>query len=303
MGLVECVPNFSEGRDRDKVDEIVKAISSVKSVRILDVEMDPDHNRSVVTFVCDSKDAEEAMFRGIKRSSELIDMDKHRGEHPRFGASDVVPFIPYENVKMEECVEIARNLGKRVGDELRIPVYLYEEAATREDRRNLADIRNKKFQYEQLKASIMDEKWKPDFGPAIVGKAGATIIGARDFLVAYNVNLNISDIETGKKIASALRAKDGGLTFVKALAFYLKDRNLVQISMNLTNYRKTPIYRAFELVRLEAERYGAYPVESEIVGLVPENALIDVAKFYLRLNHFDEGNIIERKIRSAEEAK
>ncbi len=300
MGLVECVPNFSEGRDKDKVDEIMKAISSVKSVRMLDVEMDPDHNRSVVTFVCDSKDAAEAMFRGIKRASELIDMDKHRGEHPRFGASDVVPFIPYENVKMKECVEIARNLGKRVGDELRIPVYLYEEAATREDRRNLADIRNKNFQYEQLKASIQDERWKPDFGPSVVGKAGATIIGARDFLVAYNVNLNISDIETGKKIASALRAKDGGLTFVKALAFYLKDRNMVQISMNLTNYRKTPIYRAFELVRLEAERYGAYPVESEIVGLVPENALIDVAKFYLRLNGFDEGNIIERKMRSAD---
>ncbi|MGC8608708.1 MAG: glutamate formimidoyltransferase [Thermoplasmata archaeon] len=299
MGLVECVPNFSEGRDREKIEEIKKAIASVESVKILDVEMDPDHNRSVLTFVCESGNAVEAMFRGIKRAAELIDMDKHTGEHPRFGASDVVPFIPLENVKMKECIEMAKTLGKRVGEELKIPVYLYEEAATREERKNLADIRNKNFQYEQLKTSINQEKWKPDFGPSVVGKAGATIIGARDFLVAYNVNLNISDIEIGKRIATALRARDGGLTFVKALAFYLKDKNTVQISMNLTNYRKTPIYRAFELVKLEAERYGAYPIESEIVGLVPEDALIDVAKFYLRLNGFDKENIIEIKMKES----
>ncbi|BAB59232.1 hypothetical protein [Thermoplasma volcanium GSS1] len=296
MTLIECVPNFSEGRDKSKVDQIKSAISAIPTVRILDVEMDSNHNRSVITFVCDDGKAVEAAFAGIKKAAELIDMDKHTGEHPRFGAADVIPFVPLDDTKMSRCVQLARELGKRVGDELNIPVFLYAEAATRPERADLAAIRNKSFQYEQLKGAIKEEKWKPDFGPSEVGKAGASIIGARDFLIAYNVNLNISDVEIGKKIASALRARDGGLTFVKALAFYLKDRNIVQISMNLTNFRKTPIYRAYELVKLEASRYGAYPIESEIVGLVPEQALIDAAKFYLQLNGFDEHNLIERKI-------
>ena len=296
MKLVECVPNFSEGRNRGIVDDIVAAISSVEGVRILDVEMDANHNRSVVSFAVPYDVAVEASFRGIKTASSLIDMTQHKGEHPRFGASDVVPFIPLEDTTIKDCVVLARELGKRVGEDLHIPVYLYSEAALSEKRRNLEDIRSKSFQYEELKNSIHEPEWIPDFGPADIGKAGATIIGARNYLIAYNVNLNTQDINTGKKIAKALRAKDGGLTFVKSLAFYLEDRKLVQISMNLTNFNKTPIYRAFELVQMEASRYGISVVESEVVGLVPLEAIVEAARFYLQLNGFSTGQILEKRL-------
>jgi glutamate formiminotransferase len=296
MKMVECVPNFSEGRRKDVVDNIVGSISGVEGVRILDVEMDENHNRCVVSFTADESVAVEAAFRGIKRASELIDLDKHKGEHPRFGAADVVPFIPLSGSSMENCIKLARDLGKRVGEELHIPVYMYGEAFMVENRKNLEDIRNKNFQYEQLKESIKDEKWKPDFGPASIGKAGATIIGSRDFLVAYNVNLNSTDLSAGKKIAKALRAKDGGLTFVKALAFFLEDKKKVQISMNLTNFRKTPIYRAFEMVRIEASRFGITVAESEVIGLVPMDAMIEVSRFYLQLNEFKTEQILEKKV-------
>ena len=296
MKMVECVPNFSEGRRKDVVEKIVSSISDVQGVRILDVEMDENHNRCVVSFTADQSVAVEAAFRGIKKASDLIDLDHHSGEHPRFGSSDVVPFIPLSGSDMEDCIKLARELGRRVGDELHIPVYMYGEAAMRQDRKNLEEIRSRNFQYEQLRESIKDEKWKPDFGPSSVGKEGATIIGARDFLVAYNVNLNSTDLSAGKKIARSLRAKDGGLTFVKALAFYLDDRKKVQISMNLTNYRKTPIYRAFELVRLEASRFGITVAESEVVGLVPMDAMIEVSRFYLQLNDFKTGQILEKKV-------
>lgn len=296
MKMVECVPNFSEGRRKDVVDDIVRSISAVESVRILDVEMDENHNRCVVSFTADQSFAVEAVFRGIKKASELIDLNKHKGEHPRFGSADVVPFIPLSGSSMDDCVKLARDLGKRVGDELHIPVYMYGEAAILENRKNLEDIRNKNFQYEQLKESITDPKWKPDFGPSSVGKEGATIIGSRDFLVAYNVNLNSTDLSAGKKIAKALRAKDGGLTFVKALAFFLEDKKKVQISMNLTNFRKTPIYRAFEMVRIEASRYGITVAESEVIGLVPMDAMIEVSRFYLQLNEFKTEQILEKKV-------
>jgi glutamate formiminotransferase len=296
MKMVECVPNFSEGRRKDVVDDIVRSISAVESVRILDVEMDENHNRCVVSFTADQSFAVEAVFRGIKKASELIDLNKHKGEHPRFGSADVVPFIPLSGSSMDDCVKLARDLGKRVGDELHIPVYMYGEAAILENRKNLEDIRNKNFQYEQLKESITDPKWKPDFGPTSVGKEGATIIGSRDFLVAYNVNLNSTDLSAGKKIAKALRAKDGGLTFVKALAFFLEDKKKVQISMNLTNFRKTPIYRAFEMVRIEASRYGITVAESEVIGLVPMDAMIEVSRFYLQLNEFKTEQILEKKV-------
>jgi glutamate formiminotransferase len=296
MKMVECVPNFSEGRRKDVVDDIVRSISAVESVRILDVEMDENHNRCVVSFTADQSFAVEAVFRGIKKASELIDLNKHKGEHPRFGSADVVPFIPLSGSSMDDCVKLARDLGKRVGDELHIPVYMYGEASILENRKNLEDIRNKNFQYEQLKESITDPKWKPDFGPSSVGKEGATIIGSRDFLVAYNVNLNSTDLSAGKKIAKALRAKDGGLTFVKALAFFLEDKKKVQISMNLTNFRKTPIYRAFEMVRIEASRYGITVAESEVIGLVPMDAMIEVSRFYLQLNEFKTEQILEKKV-------
>lgn len=296
MKTVECVPNFSEGRNRDRVDQIVSAISSVEGVKILDVELDENHNRSVVSFTCDMQNAVEAAFRGIAKAASLIDMGKHSGEHPRFGASDVVPFIPLSGTTLEDCVKLAADLGKRVGEELSIPVYLYGEAATNEGRRNLENIRNKTFQYEEIKVSIEDPKWKPDFGPSEVGKAGATIIGARDFLIAYNINLNTQDMNIGRKIARALRGRDGGFTYVKALSFFLDDRKVVQISMNLTNYRKTPIHRVFELVRLESARYGVSVIESEVVGLVPIDAVLEAAKFYLQLNGFKNDQILERKM-------
>ncbi len=296
MELIECVPNFSEGRDRSKVDTIVSAISSVATIKILDVELDENHNRSVITFVGDVDKVSLAAFEGIKKASEIIDLEKHHGEHPRFGATDVVPFIPLGGVKMDKCIEIATQLGKKVGAELGIPVYMYGEAALSESRRDLSNIRSKSFQYEQLKEAIKRVEWKPDFGPASLSSAGATIIGARDFLIAYNVNLNTGDIEIGKRIAKALRARDGGLTFVKALAFFLKDRNMVQISMNLTNFKKTPIYRAYELVKLEASRYGVTVRESEVVGLLPLEALMETSRFYLQLNEFKLEQILEKKV-------
>ena len=296
MGLLECIPNFSEGRNKNVVDEIVSAITSTPTVKLLDVEMDKNHNRSVVSFVCDPSNAVEAAFSGIKKASELIDLDHHTGEHPRFGAADVVPFIPLSGVTMGECIEMARQLGRKVADELSIPVYLYGEAANQPSRANLENIRSKSYQYEQLKLAITEPQWKPDFGPERVKSAGATIIGARDFLIAYNVNLNTTDLEKGKKIARALRARDGGFTFVKSLAFFLEDKNMVQISMNLTNYKKTPIYRAFEMVKLEASRYGITIAESEVVGLAPLDAIIETAKFYLQLNTFESGQILERKV-------
>lgn len=296
MKTVECVPNFSEGRNRGKVEQIVEAISAVESVKILDMELDENHNRSVVSFTVSLEHAVEAAFAGIAKASQLIDLNKHSGEHPRFGASDVIPFIPLSGATTEDCVKLARELGKRVGEELQIPVYMYGEAALLENRKSLENIRSKSFQFEELKASINDPVWKPDFGPASVGAAGASIIGARDFLIAYNVNLNTHDMSIGKKIAKALRAKDGGFTFVKALAFFLEDKKMVQISMNLTNYRKTPIHRVFELVKLEAARYGVSVVESEVVGLVPLEAMIEATKFYLQLNGFKGDQILERKI-------
>lgn len=296
MKLVECVPNFSNGRDTEVIDAIINEISSVKTVKILDKEMDADHNRSVVTFIASSEFAVEAAFRGVKKASELIDMDRHSGEHPRFGSSDVIPFIPVSGCTLEDCSSLATELGKRVGSELNIPVYIYGDNASIASRKALENIRSKSFQYEQLKMAIKEDNWKPDFGPSEVGKAGASIIGARDYLIAYNVYLNTSDIKIGRKIAKALRAKDGGLTFVKALSFFIEDRNQVQISMNLTNYKKTPIYRAFELIRIEAGRYGLSITGSEVVGLLPMDAILNSLKFYLGLEGFKSNQILEHNL-------
>lgn len=293
MQLVECVPNFSDGRNKDIVDKIVAAIRSVDGVKILDQEMDPDHNRSVVSFIAPPDPARRAAFEGIKAASKLIDMTKHHGEHPRFGASDVIPFIPISDVTMKDCIEISRKLGEQVGKELNIPVYMYGNSALLESRKNLEDIRNKNFQFEELAKSISDAKWKPDYGPSEVGTAGASIIGSREALIAYNVNLNTTNLEIGKKVAKALRAKDGGLTFVKSLAFFIKEKNMVQISMNLTNFSKTPVYRAFELVKLEALRYGITIAESEVVGLIPMEAILEASRYYLQLNSLKSDQILE----------
>jgi len=293
--VVGCVPNFSEGRRPEVVREIVAAIEAVSGIRVLDYSSDTSHNRTVVTFVGTPEACEEAAFAGIARACDLIDMEKHHGEHPRLGATDVVPFIPISGVTMEECVEIARRVGQRVGEELEIPVYLYEEAATRPERRNLADVR--RGEYEGLKESIGTPERAPDFGPARVHPtAGATIIGARMPLVAFNVNLGTSDIGIAKKIARAVRESSGGLANVKALGVMLEDRQIAQVSMNLVNYVKTPIPRVMEMVRREADRYGVSVVESELIGLMPMDAVLDTAAYYLQLPKLEQSQIIEARV-------
>jgi len=294
--IVECIPNFSEGSRKEVIDEIVGVIKKVKGVKLLDVESDVDHNRSVVTFIGEPAAAAEAAFLATKKASELINLNTHKGEHPRIGAMDVIPFVPISNVTMEECIELARKVGKRIADELEIPVYLYEAAALRPECVNLADIR--KGEYECLKNEIeTNPHRKPDYGPAkLHPKAGATVVGAREPLVAFNVNLGTSDIEIAKKIAKAVRFSSGGLKCVKAKGFEIKKRGIVQVSMNLTNYKETPVYRVYEMIESEASRYGVPIIGSEIIGLVPLDALVDAANFYLKLENFKKGQILETRL-------
>ena len=291
--IVECVPNFSEGRRQAVIDQIVASISEVAGVRVLDVESDADHNRTVVAFVGEPEAVEEAAFRGIRRAAELIDMEQHRGAHPRMGATDVVPFVPIRGVTMKDCVEIARRLGARVGSELGIPVYLYEAAATRPQRVNLADVR--RGEYEGIRQEIATNPQRaPDFGPRRMGRAGATAIGARPPLIAFNVYLASDDVRIARAIAKAVRHSSGGLRYVKALGLLVGGR--AQVSMNLTNYRKTPIARVVEMVRAEAARYGVSIAESEIVGLVPQEALLDAAVHYLQLHRFSADQVLENRL-------
>jgi len=298
--LIECVPNFSEGRREDVVKSIVAEIQKVEDVVLLDKEMDPDHNRSVITFAGPPGPVKEAAFAATKRASELIDLNKHTGEHPRMGATDVIPLVPISGITVHDCVGHAEQLGKRIAEELKIPVYLYEEAARREDRRDLAVIRA--GQFEGLRDAIETESSrKPDFGEAkIHPTAGATAVGVRMPLIAYNVNLGTTRLPIAKSIAKAVRFRGGGLRFVKALGFEVKERNCVQVSMNLTNYEKTPIFRTFDMVRREAERYGVPVTGSEIVGLVPIEALIDCAEYYLKLENFGAHQILETKLSQLE---
>lgn len=291
--LVECVPNFSEGRRLEVVDQIVAAITSVKTVQLLDRESDADHNRSVITYVGQPEDVLEAAFRAIEKAAELIDMDAHQGAHPRLGATDVVPFIPLEGLTLADCVILAKRLGQRVGDELNIPVYLYEAAATRPEYENLAVVR--KGEYEALKESIAkDPNRKPDYGPSIVGKAGATIIGARAPLIAYNVYLTTDNVDIAKHIAKAIRHQTGGLRFVKALGLLVDGK--AQVSMNLTNYAQTPIFRVVEMIRREAARYGVAIQSTELIGLIPQQALFDVAQWYLQIDNFKTEQVLETRL-------
>jgi glutamate formiminotransferase/formiminotetrahydrofolate cyclodeaminase len=297
--IVECVPNFSEGRRPKVVRQIEDAISSVRNVRILDVEMDADHNRSVITFAGGPEAVEEAAFRAIQQAAELIDMETHRGEHPRLGATDVVPLVPIAGVTMEECVEMARRLGQRVGAELHIPVYLYEQAATRPERTRLEDVR--RGEYEALREEIGTEPHRePDYGPRQLGKAGATVIGAREPLIAYNVYLDTADLKVAQAIARAARHSSGGLRFVKALGLYIEERGLVQVSMNLTDFRRTPVHRVFELIKREAARYGVNVMSSEVVGLVPRQALMEAAEFYLQIEDFSPRMVLESHLEEPE---
>lgn len=293
--IVECIPNFSEGRDKEKIEKIIDGVRKAEGVKLLDYSSDVDHNRTVVTFI----GTIEGVYEAIMNLAELvylsIDMEKQKGEHPRMGALDVVPFVPVKDVSMEECISLANKVGKEIGEKFQIPVYLYEEAAKFEERRNLAVVR--KGQYEGFFQKINEENWKPDFGPSVVNiKGGCLAIGARVPLVAFNVNLNTSDIEVASNIAKVVRHIGGGLRYVKAMGVELKGRNITQVSMNLVNYEKTSVYRAFEMIKVEARRYGVSIIGSEVIGLIPLEALIECSRYYLQLENFSSEQILEKRI-------
>ena len=295
--IVECVANYSEARRPEVVEQIKQSISSVPGVVLLDQHSDMDHNRTVLTFVGEPASVEEAAFRAIATAGDLINLDEHEGEHPRLGATDVVPFVPIRGVTMDECVQMAQRLGSRVGKELYIPVYLYEEAAATPARHNLEDIR--RGEYETLKDEIASNPDRePDYGPRRMGTAGATVIGARNPLIAFNVYLDTDDVSVARKIAKAVRHSSGGLRFVKALG--LEVEGLAQVSMNLTNYHRTPVARVVELIRREAERYGTRLHHSELVGLIPQDALVEAAQWYLQLDQFEPDQILEYRLAAAQ---
>jgi glutamate formiminotransferase len=297
--LIECVPNFSEGRDPAKVDAIVSAMSAVPGVHVLDREMDADHNRSVVTLAGEPEAVAEAALRGVGKALELIDLNHHTGAHPRVGAADVIPFIPIHGVTIEDCVALARRVGKEIWSRYRIPVFFYEAAATRPDRTNLENVR--RGQFEGLRDELKhNHERQPDIGePKLHPTAGVTIVGARKFLIAYNVNLNTPDVSIANKIAKAIRFSSGGLRYVKSMGVELKGRNLAQVSINLTDFEHTPMHRVYEMVKREAARYGAIPVGSEIVGLIPKKAIEMAADYFLQLENFSPEQIFENKLESA----
>jgi len=297
--LIECVPNFSEGRNPANVDAIVAAMSSVPGVYVLDREMDADHNRCVITLAGEPDAVAEAALLGTGKAMELIDLTKHTGAHPRVGATDVIPFIPIEGVTIEDCVALARRVGTEIWKRYRIPVFFYEAAATRPDRVNLENVRRGQFEglRDQMKHNL---ERQPDVGePKVHPTAGVTVVGARKFLIAYNVNLNTSDISIANKIAKAIRFSSGGLRYVKSMGVELKARNLAQVSINLTDFEQTPMHRVYEMVKREAERYGAVPVGSEIVGLIPKKAIEMAADFFLQLENFSPAQVFENKLEAA----
>jgi glutamate formiminotransferase / formiminotetrahydrofolate cyclodeaminase len=297
--LIECVPNFSEGRDAAKVGTLIETMSKVPGVWVLDHEMDADHNRCVVTLAGEPDAVAEAAILGTGKAMELIDMNHHRGAHPRVGATDVVPFIPVEGVTLEDCVALARKAGNEIWKRYRIPIFFYEAAATRPDRVNLENVR--RGQFEGMKEELKkNHERQPDVGePKMHPTAGVTVVGARKFLVAYNVNLNTADVGIANKIARAIRFSSGGMRYVKSMGVELKARNLAQVSINLTDYEQTPMHRVYELVKREAERYGAVPVGSEIVGLVPKKAIEMAADYFLQLENFSPAQVFENKLAAA----
>ena len=297
MAVIECIPNVSEGRRPEIVAAMADAIRAVPTVRLLDFSSDASHNRSVFTFAGDAPGVERAVLALFERAIADIDLRVHKGEHPRMGAVDVVPFVPIEGVTMVECVELAKKVGATIADRFGIPVFLYEEASTNPLRKNLEDIRRGEF--EGLAAKMATEGWAPDFGPSKPhSSAGASVVGARMALIAYNINLATDRLDVAKKIAAGIRHSSGGFRFVKAAGFTLGDRKIVQVSMNLTNYEKTPIFRVFEVVKREAARYGVNVLESEIVGLVPSAALHAAAEFYLQLEGFKPEQVLENRLRT-----
>ena len=297
MAVIECVPNISEGRRQDVITKITEELQAVPGLRVLDVQSDAAHNRSVFTLAGDVAAMSASIPKLFEASIEAIDLTTHKGEHPRMGAVDVTPFIPIEGVTMAECVALAKSIAQDVASRFSLPVYLYEEASSNPQRKNLEDIRRGEF--EGLAAKMAQPGWTPDFGPAAPHPtAGASVIGARMPLIAYNINLATNRLDVARKIATAIRHSSGGLRFVKAMGIPLEDRGIVQVSMNLTNYEKTPIFRGFEMVKREAERYGVNVLESEIVGLVPAAALRQSIEWYLQLEGFSGAQVLENKLRS-----
>lgn len=293
--IVQCVPNFSEGRNKAIIEKIVEEIRIVEDVKLLDYSMDKDHNRTVVTFIGDPDQVILAAFNACKVAAELIDMSTHTGEHPRMGATDVIPLIPISDITMEECVDLSKKLGKRIGEELNVSVYLYEKSAQNLIRENLANVR--RGQYEGMANKLKEEEWTPDFGPIELNKnAGVTAVGARMPLVAFNVNLGTNDINIAKEIAKAVRASSGGFTHCKGLGIEIKERDIVQVSMNMVDYTKTPLFRVFDVIEREARRYGVNVIGSEIIGLLPMAAMIDVADYYLRIENFNHNQILEKRM-------
>jgi glutamate formiminotransferase len=297
--IIECIPNVSEGRRRDVVESIAGAIRSVPGVKLLDYSSDPSHNRSVFTFAGDAAAVKAAVLALYERALQAIDLRAHSGEHPRIGAVDVVPFVPIEGASMADCVALAKEVASEVARRFGVPVYLYEEASANPARKNLEDIRRGEF--EGLAQKMASPDWRPDYGAgAPHPSAGASVIGARMPLIAYNINLDTNRLDVAKKIAAAIRHSSGGFRFVKAAGFELKERGIVQVSMNLTNYEKTPIFRVFEVVKREAERHGVSVLDSEIVGLVPSAALHAVAEYYVQLAGFSASQVLENKLRGSE---
>jgi glutamate formiminotransferase / 5-formyltetrahydrofolate cyclo-ligase len=298
--MIECIPNFSEGRRRPVIDAIAASIAGVHGAAVLDIHTDADHNRSVITFAGPAGAVAEAAFRAVRTAAMLIDMNQHRGQHPRVGATDVLPFVPLAGVTIEECIALAREVGRRIGQELGIPVYLYEAAATQPGRVALPDLR--RGEYEGLREAITrDPQRSPDFGPATLGPAGATIVGARQPLIAFNVYLNTGDLRIAKRVAKAVRGSSGGLRGVRALGLLVGGR--AQVSMNLIDYQATPLHRAVALVAHEAAAYGASIAESELVGLIPEDALLDAARFHLRLHTLPQDQVLERRLAKIEDRR
>ncbi len=293
--IIECVPNISEGRDRASIDAISAAVRAVAGVRLLDVSSDASHNRSVLTFVGDASAVRRAVTALFEAAIPRIDLRRHQGEHPRMGAVDVVPFIPIRGASMDDCVALSRESGAEIGERFGVPVYLYEESAASDARRNLAEVR--KGQFEGFAQKMKEARWKPDFGPGEPHpSAGVVAVGARAFLIAYNINLATRELAVADRIAKAIRHLSGGFRYVKAMGVELSDRGLVQVSINMTNFKKTPLHRVFECVRSEAERHGVAIVGSEIVGLTPAEALYAAAEHFLRLEGFSSEQVLETKL-------
>lgn len=293
--IIQCVPNFSEGKDKEKIEQIVDEIRKVDGAKLLDYSMDMDHNRSVVTFIGSPGAVQEAAFNACKKAAEILDMSNHTGGHPRMGATDVIPFIPISETSMEECVQYSEELAKRIGEELSISVYLYEKSASSPSRENLAVVR--KGQYEGMEDKLKEAEWKPDFGPVELNKkAGVTAVGARMPLVAFNVNLNTQNVDIAKKIAKVVRARTGGFTFCKAIGLEITEKNITQVSMNMVDYTQTSLFRVFDTIEREANRFGVSVIGSEIIGLLPMDALVDAADYYLKLDGFDKKQILEKRM-------